>query len=262
MLGVALQRLYGLSRIPIHSFRLLSAQARSLDPTRPGIIQRKPTTPSQRHTALIDRSLLYRGRPLPRLTVGLPSRGGRCRVTGHITVRHRGGRHKRKYRLVDFKRTAHSGIAGIVERIEYDPNRSAFVALVRHAKKCKAVKDKVRPDRYAYILCPQGINLGSDVKASRTDPVEVKPGNAMLLKHIPVGTKVHNVELNPGQGGKLCRSAGTFARVLERNHDKGLALLGLQSNEQRMVRLECMATVGEVSNPEHMNQKFGKAGRR
>lgn len=243
--------------------RLASTKTRrSTDPTCPVIIQRNPTTPSQRHTALIDRSLLWPSGPLSRLCVGLKKRGGRCKITGRITVRHRGGGHRRKYRLVDFKRTMHSGIPGVVERIEYDPNRSGLIALVKHQKKCMAIENHWRPDRYSYVLCPQGINIGTEVIASREEPVDVRPGNAMLLKYIPIGTVVHNIELRNGQGGKLCRSAGTSARILERDETKGLALLRLQSKERRMVHLNCMATVGEMSNPNHKNQSLGKAGRR
>eukprot|EP00177_Eucheuma_denticulatum_P000163 GFKZ01000291.1.p1 GENE.GFKZ01000291.1~~GFKZ01000291.1.p1 ORF type:complete len:353 (+),score=34.87 GFKZ01000291.1:757-1815(+) len=231
------------------------------DITRPRVIQRKPTTPSNRHTALIDKSGLYKGRPHPRLSVGLPKRAGRCRKSGRITVRHKGGGNKRLYRIIDFKRSAWESIPGVVERIEYDPNRSAFIALLRHRKMCKAVLGRVRPDRYAYILCPAGLQIGQEVIASRTGPVDVKVGNAMTFRYIPVGTRVHNIELRPGYGGQICRAAGTSAQILERDETKGLALLRLQSKEQRMVRLQCMATIGEVSNPEHKNQKYGKAGR-
>lgn len=176
-------------------------------------------------------------------------------------MRHRGGGNKRIYRMVDFKRKHWPDVPGIVQRIEYDPNRSALIALVRHQKKCKAVPNKVRPDRMAYILCPIGLQIGQQVLASPQNPVDVRVGNAMLLRHIPVGTVVHNIELRPGRGGQMCRSAGTSARVLERDESKGLALLRLQSKEQRLVHLSCMATIGQVSNPEHKNQSFGKAGR-
>jgi large subunit ribosomal protein L2 len=231
------------------------------DLTRPGVVQRKPTTPSQRHTALIDKSGLFRGGPKSRLTEGLPRRGGRSATTGRITVRHKGGGSKRKYRIIDFKRSSWSGIPALVERIEYDPVRSAFIALLRHKKLCAAVKNKVRPDRYAYIICPAGLELNSEIIASRTDPVDVKVGNAMLLRYVPVGSRVHNIELQPGHGGQMCRAAGTAAQVMERDEKKGLALLRLQSKEMRLVRLNCMATVGQVSNPEHKNQSYGKAGR-
>ncbi|PXF41828.1 50S ribosomal protein L2 [Gracilariopsis chorda] len=231
------------------------------DITCPPVIQRKPTTPSNRHTALTDKSKLYKGRPHPRLSVGLPKRAGRSRTTGRITVRHQGGGNKRLYRIIDFKRSAWEGIPGLVQRIEYDPNRSALIALVRHQKKCAAIKKKQRPDRFAYILCPIGLKIGQTVVASRHDPLDVKVGNAMTLRHVPVGTTVHNIELRPGYGGQMCRSAGTSARVLERDESKGLALLRLQSKEQRLVRLSCMVSIGQVSNPEHKNQSFGKAGR-
>ena len=231
------------------------------DITRPSVIQRKPTTPSQRHTALIDLSKLYTGRPHPRLSMGLPRRAGRSRTTGRITVRHKGGGHKRVYRIVDFKRTHWDSIPGKVERIEYDPNRSALIALIRHRKLCKAVPRKVRPDRYAYIICPAGLEIGQTVVASRTTAVDVRVGNAMTLRYVPVGTIVHNIELQPGHGAQMCRSAGTSAQVLERDESRGLALLRLQSKEQRLVRLQCMVSIGQVSNPEHKNQSFGKAGR-
>lgn len=188
-------------------------------------------------------------------------RAGRSSITGRITVRHKGGGNKRLYRIIDFRRTAWDSIPGIVERIEYDPNRSALIALIRHRKKCRAVKDKVRPDRYAYIICPAGLQIGQEIIASRTSRVDVKVGNAMTLKYVPIGTIVHNIEIRPGYGGQICRAAGTGARVLERDESKGLALLRLQSKEQRLIRLNCMVTVGEVSNPEHKNQSFGKAGR-
>lgn len=231
------------------------------DITRPPVIQRKPTTPSNRHTALTCKRALYRGRPLARLTEGLVQRAGRSSVTGRITVRRKGGGNKRKYRIIDFKRTAWTGVPGIVERVEYDPNRSALIALIRHKKKCPAIPDKQRPDRMAYIICPAGLELGQEVIANRDAPVDVKVGNATTLKHIPVGTVVHNIELRPGFGAQLCRSAGTSARVLERDETRGLALLRLQSKEQRLVRLQCMVSIGQVSNPEHKNQSFGKAGR-
>jgi large subunit ribosomal protein L2 len=240
---------------------MASSGGPAADLTRPRVVQRKPTTPSQRHTALTDKSNLFSGGPKSRLTVGLRSRAGRSRTTGHITVRHRGGGKKRKYRIIDFKRTAWSDISGVVERIEYDPIRSALIALLRHKKLCAAVPNKTRPDRYAYIICPAGLELNSEVIASRTEAVDIKVGNAMLLRYIPVGTKVHNIELQPGHGGQMCRAAGTSAQILERNDEKGLALLRLQSKEKRLVRLSCMATVGQVSNPEHKNQSFGKAGR-
>ncbi len=245
--------------VPSRSVRCF---ARGLsDITCPPVIQRKPTTPSNRHTALTDKSMLYNGRPHPRLSVGLPKRAGRCRITGRITVRRRGGGNKRLYRIIDFKRSSWSNIPGVVQRIEYDPNRSALIALIRHKSKCAAVPNKVRPDRMAYILCPIGLKIGQEVIANKTGPVDVRVGNAMPLQYMPVGTVIHNIELRPGRGGQLCRSAGTSARVLERDEARGLALLRLQSKEQRLVHLSCMASVGQVSNPDHKNQSFGKAGR-
>lgn len=245
----------------IQPTRLLATQPRSADVTRPVVIQRKPTTPSNRHTALIDRSGLYKGRPHPRLSVGLPKRAGRCRLTGRITVRHQGGGHKRMYRIIDFRRTAWDGIPGIVQRIEHDPNRNAFIALIRHQKQCKPVPNRQPPDRFAYIICPAGLRIGQEVIASRQAAVDVKVGNAMTLRYVPIGTRVHNIELKPGHGAQMCRAAGTSAQVLERDQEKGLALLRLQSKEQRLVHLQCMVTIGEVSNPEHKNQNYGKAGR-
>lgn len=135
-----------------------------------------------------------------------------------------------------------------------------MIALVRHAKKCTAAIGR-RNDRYAYVICPLGLRVGESVVASRTEAVDVRVGNAMLLRFVPVGTKVHNIEMQPGHGAQLCRAAGTSAQVLERDEKRGLALLRLQSKEKRYVRLDCMASIGQVSNPEHKNQSYGKAGR-
>uniref|UniRef100_A0A7S1T562 Large ribosomal subunit protein uL2m n=1 Tax=Compsopogon caeruleus TaxID=31354 RepID=A0A7S1T562_9RHOD len=242
---------------------IISQSLRSAgDPTRPGIIQRRPTTPSNRHTALIDRSLLFKGRPVPFLTTGLVKSGGR-NSRGVITVRHRGGGHKRLYRFIDFKRGQHLDREGRVKRIEYDPNRSGFIALIQHDPLVGddgRMLDK-KMDRYSYILCPQGINIGSRVVASREVAVDVKPGNAMTLRNMPIGTVVHNIEMSPGRGGQLCRSAGTSAQLLEKNEERKLALLRLTSKEIRYVSWNCLATVGSVSNPEHKNESLGKAGR-
>lgn len=233
---------------------------RSLDPTAPSVVPRRPTTPSQRHTAIIDKSLLWRKGPVSKLTVGLRKSGGRNNQ-GVITVRHRGGGNKRRYRLVDFKRVPileEGVIRGTVERIEYDPNRSAFIALLKHQAEGA---DQSATAPLSYILCPRGITVGTQVQASRARAVDVRPGNTMPLRFIPVGTVVHNIELLPGRGGQMCRSAGTSAQVLETDDGKGMSLLRLQSKEQRYVRASCLATVGEVSNPEFKNQKLGKAGR-
>ncbi|MCS6986428.1 MAG: 50S ribosomal protein L2 [Sphingomonadaceae bacterium] len=203
-----------------------------------------PTSPGRRGLVLIDRSGLWKGKPVKSLTEGKTSSGGRNNI-GHATVRARGGGHKRRYRLIDFRRRRWDEPA-TVERLEYDPNRSAFIALVRY------------PDGTpSYILAPQRLAPGDTVMAGRK--VDVRPGNAMEIGQVPVGTIVHNVELKPGKGGQLARAAGTFAQVVGR--DRGMVIVRLSSGEQRYVRAECMATVGAVSNPDHANQNLGKAGR-
>jgi large subunit ribosomal protein L2 len=203
-----------------------------------------PVTPSQRQLVLVDRSELWKGKPVKRLTEGLRGSGGRNN-TGQITAWARGGGHKRRYRMVDFKRRKFD-FEGTVERIEYDPNRTGYIALVTYAD-----------GEQVYILAPQRLKAGDKVIAG--DRVDVKPGNAMPLRSIPVGTVIHNVELKPGKGGQLARSAGNFAQLVGR--DQGLALLRLSSGEVRMVRGECMASIGAVSNPDHQNVNYGKAGR-
>ncbi|SLN40178.1 50S ribosomal protein L2 [Oceanibacterium hippocampi] len=204
----------------------------------------RPTTPSQRNLVLVDRSGLFKGKPVKSLTEGLSKNGGRNN-TGRITARRLGGGHKRAYRLVDFRRRKWD-VVGTVERLEYDPNRSAFIALVRY-----------EDDELAYILAPQRLNVGDTVIAG--DKVDIKPGNAMPLKNIPVGTVIHNVELKAGKGGQMARAAGTYVQLIGK--DSGYAQLRLSSGEQRMVRGECMATIGAVSNPDQQNVKIGKAGR-
>ena len=205
-----------------------------------------PTSPGTRGLVLIDRSTLHKGRPVKALTQGLKKTGGRNNK-GHATARGIGGGHKRLYRVVDFKRRLWD-VAATVERLEYDPNRSAFIALVKYAD-----KDGTR----AYIIAPQRLAVGDSVIAGKK--VDVKPGNAMEIGQMPVGTIVHNVELKPGKGGQLARAAGTFVQVVGR--DKGMVIIRLNSGEQRYVRSECMATVGAVSNPDNSNQNLGKAGR-
>ena len=205
-----------------------------------------PTTPGQRGLVLVDRSALFKGRPVKMLTEGLKKSGGRNNK-GHATARGIGGGHKRLYRVVDFKRRLWD-VAATVERLEYDPNRSAFIALVKYAD-----KDVTQ----AYIIAPQRLNVGDSVIAGKK--VDVKPGNAMEIGQMPVGTIVHNVELKPGKGGQMARAAGTFVQVVGR--DKGMVIIRLNSGEQRYVRSECMATVGAVSNPDNSNQNLGKAGR-
>jgi large subunit ribosomal protein L2 len=204
----------------------------------------RPTTPSTRQLVLVDRSHLHKGRPVKGLTEHQHSSGGR-NSDGRITSRWRGGGHKKLYRIIDFKRRKFD-VEGTIERLEYDPNRSAFIALVKY------------PDgELNYILAPQRLTAGDKVIASAK--ADVKPGNAMPLAAMPVGTIVHNVEFKAGGGGKIARSAGTYAQFVGR--DQGYAILRLNSGETRKVRLECMATVGAVSNPDHMNVVIGKAGR-
>ncbi|MEX0838035.1 MAG: 50S ribosomal protein L2 [Parvibaculum sp.] len=204
----------------------------------------KPTSPAQRGLVLVDRSGLYKGKPVKALTEGLSKSGGRNNH-GRITVRFRGGGHKRSYRMVDFKRSKFD-VPATVERLEYDPNRTAFIALVKYAD-----------GDLAYILAPQRLAVGDTVVSGSR--VDVKPGNAMPLANIPVGTIVHNVEMKPGKGGQIARSAGTYVQLVGR--DQGYALLRLSSGEQRMVPGTCMASIGAVSNPDHSNITIAKAGR-
>jgi large subunit ribosomal protein L2 len=204
-----------------------------------------PTSPSMRQLVTVDRSELHKGKPVKTLTEGLSSTGGRNNH-GRITTRFRGGGHKRTYRLVDFKRRGKWGVTATVERLEYDPNRTAFIALVKY-----------EDGELAYILAPQRLQAGDKVIAA--DRVDVKPGNAAPLKNIPVGTIIHNVELKPGAGGQMARSAGAFAQLIGRDGDWSMLRLG--SGEIRKVRSECMASIGAVSNPDHQNINYGKAGR-
>jgi large subunit ribosomal protein L2 len=204
----------------------------------------KPTTPSQRQLVLVDRSELYKGKPVKGLVEGKHSTGGRNNY-GRITVRWRGGGHKQAYRIVDFKRRK-LDVPATVERLEYDPNRTAFIALIRY-----------EDGELAYILAPQRLAVGDTVVASMH--ADVKPGNAMPLAAMPVGTIVHNIEMKLGAGGKIARSAGTYAQYVGR--DQGYAILRLNSGEQRLVNQNCFATVGAVSNPDHGNINIGKAGR-
>jgi large subunit ribosomal protein L2 len=204
----------------------------------------KPVTPSQRQLVTVDRSGLYKGKPVKALTEGKMSNGGRNN-NGRITVRFRGGGHKQAYRRVDFKRRKFDAPARI-ERIEYDPNRSGFIALLKY-----------EDGEQAYILAPQRVAAGDIVVAG--EHVDVKPGNAMPMANMPVGTIVHNIELKIGKGGQIARSAGTYAQIVGR--DQEYVILRLNSAEQRLVHGRCMATVGAVSNPDHMNTSIGKAGR-
>ncbi|MEM8770985.1 MAG: 50S ribosomal protein L2 [Pseudomonadota bacterium] len=204
----------------------------------------KPTTPSRRQLVLVDKSELWSGKPVKSLTQGLKSNAGRNN-TGRITVRRRGGGAKRTYRIIDFKRRKFD-IEAKVERLEYDPNRTAFIALIKYLD-----------GEQAYIIAPQRLKAGDKVIAGAK--VDIKPGNAMPLKAMPVGTIIHNVELKPGKGGQIARSAGAYVQLVGR--DGAYAQLRLQSGEVRLVLGECMATVGAVSNPDNMNQNIGKAGR-
>ncbi len=204
----------------------------------------KPVTPGRRGLVTVDRSGLWKGKPVKALTEGLTKSGGRNNH-GRITSRRRGGGHKRLYRIVDFRRRKFD-VPATVTRLEYDPNRTAYIALLEYA-------DGVQ----SYILAPQRLSAGDTVIASAR--ADIKPGNAMPLSSIPVGTIVHNVELKAGRGGQLARSAGTYLQIVGR--DAGYALLRLGSGEVRMVRAECMATIGAVSNADQSNIKIGKAGR-
>jgi large subunit ribosomal protein L2 len=204
----------------------------------------KPTTPSLRGTVLVDRSELYKGKAVKSLTEGQNSTGGRNNQ-GRITSRFRGGGHKHKYRIIDFKR-AKRDVVATVERLEYDPNRTAFIALLKY-----------EDGELAYILAPQRLKAGDKVVAA--EQADIKPGNAMPLKNMPVGTIVHNIEVKLGRGGQIARSAGCYAQLVGK--DSGYAQLRLSSGELRIVRAECVATVGAVSNPDNQNISFGKAGR-
>jgi len=207
--------------------------------------QYNPITPGTRQLVSVDRSALHKGKPVKALTEGLTKKGGR-NATGRITARRIGGGHKRRYRIIDFKRRKFD-VPATVERIEYDPNRTAFIALLKY-----------QDGEQAYILAPQRLGVGDAVVAS--ERADVKPGNAMPLKNVPIGTIVHNIELKPGKGGQMARSAGTYAQLVGR--DMAYAQIKLGSGELRLVRGECMATIGAVSNPDQSNIKLGKAGRK
>ena len=204
----------------------------------------KPTTPSLRQLVIVDRSGLWKGKPVKALTVGKTRTGGRNNH-GRITSDHMGGGHKRRLRIIDFKRNK-AGVIATVERLEYDPNRSAFIALIKYSD-----------GELNYILAPQRLKAGDEVVSG--DKVDIKPGNAMPLANMPVGTIVHNVELKTGRGGQLARSAGTYAQLVGK--DTGYAQIKLSSGEVRMVPSQCFATIGAVSNPDNQNIVIGKAGR-
>ena len=205
----------------------------------------KPTSPSRRNLVLIDRSDLWKGKPEKSLTEGLSSKGGRNNK-GRITARRRGGGHKRRYRIIDFKRRKFD-MPATVERIEHDPNRSAFIALITYEDGEKA-----------YIIAPQRLQPGDTVVSG--EKVDIKPGNALPMANIPVGTIIHNVELKVGGGAQVARSAGTYVQLIGK--DQGYSQLRMNSGEIRIVRAECMATIGAVSNSDKANIKLGKAGRK
>ena|SRR6185437_11193717 len=207
--------------------------------------QFNPVTASLRGTVLIDRSELWKGKPVKGLTEGKNHSGGRNNH-GRTTMRFRGGGHKQSYRAVDFKRRKFD-VPAKVERLEYDPNRTAFIALIKY-----------EDGELAYILAPQRLRAGDSVVAGAR--ADIKPGNAMPLAAIPVGTIVHNIEMKPGAGGKIARAAGNYAQLVGK--DAGYAQIKLMSGELRIVRAECMASIGAVSNPDNMNQSLGKAGRK
>jgi large subunit ribosomal protein L2 len=208
------------------------------------VIQLNPRTPGQRFMQLADFSGLTRKRPEKALLAPLKKSGGRNN-RGRMTIRHRGGGHKRRLRVVDFKRTR-DGIPAVVAALEYDPNRSANIALLHYADGAKS-----------YILGPEGLKVGDKVECGAG--ADIKPGNALPLRNIPVGTVVHAIEMKPGAGAQLARGAGTQAQLMAK--EGKFALLKLPSGEQRMVQAECRATIGQVGNLDHENISIGKAGR-
>jgi large subunit ribosomal protein L2 len=203
-----------------------------------------PTSPGRRQLVLVDRKGLHKGAPVKALTEGLTKKGGRNNQ-GRITVRHQGGGAKRLYRKVDFKRNRWD-VPATVERLEYDPNRTAFIALIKY-----------QDGELSYIIAPQRLEVGDTVITSAT--ADIKPGNTLPLKSIPVGTIIHNIELKPQKGAQMVRSAGTYAQLVGR--DAGYAQIKLASGELRMVLDTCLATIGAVSNPDKMNEVSSKAGR-
>jgi large subunit ribosomal protein L2 len=203
-----------------------------------------PTSAGRRHLIQVDRSHLYKGKPVKSLVEGQHSHGGRGN-TGRITSRRKGGGHKTAYRLIDFKRIKHD-MPAVVERLEYDPNRTGFIALIKY-----------QDGTLSYILAPQRLAVGDSVISSKQ--TDVKPGNAMEIGSVPVGTIVHNVETKPGSGGSLARAAGTYAMVAGR--DGAFVIIRLKSGETRLVPANAMASVGAVSNQDHINEVVGKAGR-
>ena len=205
----------------------------------------KSYTKSTRGTVLVDRKNLWKGKSLKSLTIGKHSTGGRNNL-GRITSRHKGAGHKHKYREIDFYRKK-DDLNAVVERIEYDPNRSTFISLVKY-----------EDGEYRYILCPQNLKIGDNIVSG--NKVEIKEGNCLPLKNIPVGTNVHNIELKPGAGGQLVRSAGTSAQITSKEETN--VQIKLVSGEIRYINKNCLATVGVLTNPDQKNVKLGKAGRK
>ena len=210
-----------------------------------------PTSPARRGLILVDKSSLWKGKPVKMLTEGKHKTGGRNNK-GHVTSRGIAGGHKQSYRIIDFKRRLWD-VEGTVERLEYDPNRTAFIALINYGPNT----DGRAGDNVVYIIAPQRLAVGDKVIAGKK--TDVKPGNAMELGQMPVGTIVHNVEMKPGKGGQISRSAGTYVQVVGR--DRGMVIVRLNSGEQRYIHANCMATVGAVSNPDNGNTNLAKAGR-
>jgi large subunit ribosomal protein L2 len=211
-----------------------------------GIKKFKPVTAALRFKAISDFSEITKGRPEKSLTKALKRRGGRNNQ-GRITIRRRGGGYKRKYRIIDFKRDKFDSLGDVLS-IEYDPNRSARIALVEYPDKEKR-----------YILMPDKLKVGDKIISAYDSQVDIKPGNSMRLKHIPVGTLVHNMELEPGKGGILTRSAGNWAQIMGK--EGGFAQLRMPSGEIRLLKIDCRATVGQVGLIEHSSFIHGKAGR-
>ena len=245
-----------ISQISLSQTRLASNSARS-----EGLKVYKPITPGQRGRVTTSRKDLWKGGPFKALTKGMRKSGGRNNH-GRITSRHRGGGHRKIYRFVDFHRQSNPE-PGTVERIEYDPNRSARIALLHHKQASAEPSVDGVPSRksvnYSYVLAPQNVSIGDELAAGPDAPI--KTGNAMPLSAIPVGMQIHNVELRPGGGGQLARSAGTSCTLIKKGSD-GYAVVRLPSGEQRLVLQRCMATIGVLSNPLHKNRKLGKAGAR
>ncbi|UWI83167.1 50S ribosomal protein L2 [Wolbachia endosymbiont of Howardula sp.] len=205
----------------------------------------RPVTPSSRGTILVKKDFLSQDRPEKKLTCGKTASGGRNSY-GRITTRHKGGGHKRNYRIIDFKRIRND--EAVVEKIEYDPNRSGFLALIAYKS----------DNSTSYILAPQDLHLGDVILSSNN--ADILPGNCLELKYIPIGSFVHNIELKPGGGAVLARSAGCYAQIIGR--DGQYILLRLRSSQMRLILSTCKATIGIVSNPNHKNRKLGKAGRK